>query len=624
MPVRFILVLFILGYHTVFGQVADNISTEPIKVEINLKSEHDRAVPVQITLPSDLQKPLGRRDVLRFQFPKTIPGTYTILDYGRFISHFTVTDPQGQLLDVEQTGINTWEISARGRVRTPHTIRYNAHSTFTTPVDSNLVIEPAGTLFERNHAYVINHSGLIGFFDNGENRPYELVYVRPEEMYGATTLPALSRGSRRDTYYAPSYHFLVDNPLMYCIPDTVNMNVGNVRVTVATCSRGSLIRSRFIANEISDILFAIEDYFGGVLPVDRYAFLIYINDGMYQTRSYGALEHSYSSLYTLMDFPAETISDIMKRFVAHEFFHIITPLNIKSEAVKYFDYMNPQMDSHLWMYEGVTEYKSGLVLYTGGMYDLDEFFSWIGSKMRDADRFRSDVPLTKLSRYCLDKYSDQFYSFYNRGALVGLSLDLKLISLSGGTMNLMDLMDRLSIKYGRDKAFKDDELFDAIGEAGFHELKAFLELHVADTVPLPISELLSSVGVVYDPTVMLEEVSVGFTPRDINYDGEFFYLARGDGLNSFGEAMGFEVGDIIKKWNHKEVTLMTINEIFGAFIFSAKPGDALHVVVERDGTEIELQGIVLPVKVERNHGIRLDEHATDEQKALRSAWLRKR
>jgi len=613
-----VLTAFFIGLSPVIAQ-----QLSPVLVSVDLVAEQNGKVPVEITVPEDLRNRMGRRDVLTFHFPKTIPGTYTVLDYGRFIHDFTVRDAAGNAFEVTRVNNNSFEIKSSGRARIPHKITYNAQSTWTTTVDTNIVIEPAGTLYEAGHAYVINHGGLIGFFDQGESRTYEVRYNKPYKMHGATTLSALERSANTDHFIASDYHFLVDNPIMYCEPDTVKMTVGNVVVTVATCSRGSDIRSRFIANEISDILFAIEEYFGGVLPVDHYAFLVYISDELYLSKSYGALEHSFSSFYTLIDLPAETISEIMRRFVAHEFFHIITPLNIQSEEIMYFDYMNPQMSKHLWLYEGVTEYKAGHVQYTGNLIDLDEFLEWIADKMRAADRFRNDVPFTEVSKHCLDYHADQFHNFYNKGALIGMCLDLQLNILSDGEMNLMTLMDRLTDLYGPDRAFKDEELFEVIASLSYPDVEEFLKDHVAGIQPLPIESLLKQVGIAYSPESIVEEISVGFTPRDINYDGEYFFLARDEGLNDFGRVMGFEVGDIFKSWNHREVNIMTINEVFGSFVLSAKPGDALRVEVIRDGEVISLQGIVLPVMMEREHGLKLMEETTEKQDKLRAAWLRK-
>ncbi len=73
------------------------------------------------------------------------------------------------------------------------------------------------------------------------------------------------------------------------------------------------------------------------------------------------LEHSYSSLYYMPEMPIEEMNQQLRDFAAHEFFHIVTPLTIHSKEIQDFDFNNPKMSQHLWMYEGMTEYFAGSV-----------------------------------------------------------------------------------------------------------------------------------------------------------------------------------------------------------------------------------------------------------------------
>ena len=74
----------------------------------------------------------------------------------------------------------------------------------------------------------------------------------------------------------------------------------------------------------------------------------------------GALEHGNSSFYVLPDFGDSTFTSMIKRVALHEFMHIFTPLNLHSEQIGNFDYVEPKMSKHLWLYEGVTEYFANL------------------------------------------------------------------------------------------------------------------------------------------------------------------------------------------------------------------------------------------------------------------------
>jgi predicted metalloprotease with PDZ domain len=111
---------------------------------------------------------------------------------------------------------------------------------------------------------------------------------------------------------------------------------------------------------------ALEKFFNG-LPVLSYQFLYYFEDPEKGPKGkgdggYGALEHSYSSLYFLPETALEpNLHSMVNEVSSHEFLHILTPLNLHSEEIENFDFVNPKMSQHLWLYEGVTEYFAHLV-----------------------------------------------------------------------------------------------------------------------------------------------------------------------------------------------------------------------------------------------------------------------
>lgn len=111
--------------------------------------------------------------------------------------------------------------------------------------------------------------------------------------------------------------------------------------------------------------------FIGFAPVERYVFLMAFLDresmARNRFRSMGALEHSYSSLYTL---PAmRGALDDLAREVAHEFMQILTPLHLKSTVMAAFDYSIPTTDQHVWLYEGVTEWSADMRRLRAGPTD---------------------------------------------------------------------------------------------------------------------------------------------------------------------------------------------------------------------------------------------------------------
>ena len=135
--------------------------------------------------------------------------------------------------------------------------------------------------------------------------------------------------------------------------------------------------------------------------------------------------------------PEQTIDQMnqqLRDFAAHEFFHIVTPLNIHSEEIGSFDFNDPKMSKHLWMYEGMTEYFAGSVQVKYGLVSPEQYLQMISQKIQIAGQFPRDLPFTELSLGALDEHADKYYNVYQKGALIGAALDIELRFLSNGSL----------------------------------------------------------------------------------------------------------------------------------------------------------------------------------------------
>ena len=189
-----------------------------------------------------------------------------------------------------------------------------------------------------------------------------------------------SNNDSTDFYEMPNYRELADAPILYTIPDTSKLLIGGAEILISVYSPNKTVNSKFVAKNISELLEAQKSFLGGSFPIKKYAFLIYLTEGLEGSGYQGALEHSYSSLYFLPEMPDEEIllkelAQEIRDVASHEFFHIITPLNIHSNEIHNFDFNNPKMSKHLWLYEGVVEYFSGLMQVQYGLLSEDEYRS---------------------------------------------------------------------------------------------------------------------------------------------------------------------------------------------------------------------------------------------------------
>lgn len=572
----------------------------------------------------ELITPKVKSEEIEFQMPKMVPGTYAIYDFGRLLSDFKAFDQKGNPLTIEKMDDNRWKIKNAKKL---FKITYSVEDSFDSQL-KNMMFEPAGTNFEPNENFVLNTFGVFGYLENMKEMPFDINIKRPANMYGATAL--VNKGKdNTDKFVTENYFNLSDMPIMYAKPDTTNLMLGGAEIQVSVYSPGQKVTSKEIMNELKPIFLAQKDYLGGKLPVKKYAVIVYLTKQIGQSGSIGALEHSYSTLLYLLDGNLKGLSQTLKDVVAHEFFHIVTPLNIHSEEIGNYDFINAKMSKHLWMYEGCTEYAAQHVQVKHGLMPTNDFMKVIGDKMRGSDRHNNDLSFTDMSLCCLDKCKDEYGNVYQKGALIGMLLDIKLRSLSKGKYGTQELMSDLAKKYGKDKSFKDAELFDEITKISkFPEIRAFFKDYVEGTKPLPYKEYLALVGMDYKEKTTSKQNLMGIGRGNIQPHGEGrMAISDETKLDDFGKAMGFKNGDVIMTWNGTDFINAGIQEARGAFM-QAKEGSDITVAVLRSNergekSEVFLKGKVMTKDRESKHGVSLMTNATAEQLAMRKAWINK-
>ena len=473
-----------------FACTLDVLSNERYHYTIDLRNSKDDRVTVTL-LPPALND-----DVIIFNIPKIVPGTYSISDFGAYISNFKAVDKQGQVLETEKIDVNRWRIHG---VKKLQSITYEVDDTFDAMDKGDVVFEPAGTNIETNKNFLLNTFGFAGYFDGMKHLPFELKIEKPAGFYGSTSLRSTSSSDSVDTFHIANYMELADSPIMYNKPDTTVLKLGNTEILISVYNESGRVTSRPIADNLKELLEAQRRYLGGKLPVDKYAFLIYVPGKIGLSKAYGALEHMNSSVYFLPEMPAAKFSQQVRDIASHEFFHIVTPLNIHSEEIGDFDYIEPKMSKHLWLYEGVTEYFASHVQAYEKLLSPEQYLKKLDEYIRISKKQYNDtLAFTEMSAEVLTKHAEEYGNVYQKGALIGLVLDLKLRELSKGNYGVRNLMQDLSTTYGKNHSFKDDALFDKIAELTFPEIRTFFRRFVEGNEPLPLEDCLAKVGISYN------------------------------------------------------------------------------------------------------------------------------
>lgn len=568
-----------------------------------------------------LETPAIKESKIIYNMPKIVPGTYQIYDFGQYVMDFQAFDANGKSLYVNRLDDNRWEIHDADKMKK---IAYWVEDTWDADVDE-LVFEPGGTNIEEKENVVLNNHGFFGYFDNMKSLTYELNITRPADFFGSTGLTNISTTGNTDKFTIDNYMDLVDSPIMYNQPDTVTFKIAETSILVSVYSKNKVAPAEVLAKDIKDILEAQKEYLGGKLPVDKYAFIIYLYEGVSGSGGSGALEHSYSSFYYLPEMDPARLSGFLVDVAAHEFFHIVTPLNIHSEEIGNFDYINPKMSKHLWLYEGVTEYFANHVQVYQNMITPEAYFDVLMDKMATAESFKDDLPFTKMSLGALDAHQDQYMNVYNKGALIGLCLDILIREQTSGKKGLKDLMLMLSEEYGKEVSFKDDELFDKIAQLISPELRAFFANYVEGSKPLPFEEVLAKVGVDFKTDVTIKEVGFGGATIGFNMETQRLFVMDVADLNKFGKKLKMKINDEIIAINGKELTLDNLEDVIIDYQTNTKDGEKVEILVARKvkgkTTQVLLKAKAIQTEATQDYYMAINPNATEQQVQLRKTWL---
>ena len=591
---RFLVLLLagLLGAATVRAQ------SSPLTYVVDVRSQDDLFhVEVEVT-------DLTRANAV-YQFAATAPGTYQVMDIGRFVRSFEALDASGKTLPVKKVGVNQWRL---GKPRQTRRLRYTIAETWDTPVKDHPVYRMCGTSIEADHV-LFNAHCVVGYFTGQQARPLRLRFERPANWQAGTALETDADGF----YAARSFDHAVDSPVLLGRLTQARTKVGETEVALYCYSKTDLIKADTLLGAMRRMLGAAQQFLVK-LPVPRYVFLYHFEDV-----DNGAWEHSYSSEYVIGEdsLSPKFLAGIVST-AAHEFFHIITPLNLHSEVIERFNFVNPTGSEHLWLYEGVTEWASDLMQLRGGTLPLDVYLSELSAKVEYDHYVDTTYALSRLGlKSFTDEGQQQYGNIYQRGAVTAALLDLRLLELSGGRRGLREVLLELTKRYGPNKPFAEKGFIEEFTRLTYPEIGDFFARYVRAAEPLPLTAYFSKIGIDYrryyrtGKTVPSLNAAFTLTPDSI------FIVRPGDSARAFG----MMENDRLLRLNEVPVTAENFS-LEATRIKKAGIGTAFTLTVRRKGQERLLRGRVQGVPEKKSFYFFPDPAATPEQLALRAVWLR--
>lgn len=383
----------------------------------------------------ELEASQVRAESLRLAMPAWAPGSYLIRDFARHVQDVEAVDGRGRALVVERVDKQSWRVATKGasKVRFRYKVYANDLSVQTSHLDAT-------------HGFA-NGTSLFVYVEGAKGLPATLKIQPPRGWKVDIALPR----SGPNTFAARDYDELVDAPFECGTHRTLEFRALGKRHRVAIYGRGNEDAER-IAKDLRAIVEEEGALFGG-LPYDEYLFILHLVD-----KGQGGLEHrgSNTSLVERFTFqPGKKYEDFLA-LEAHEFFHAWNVKRLRPAVLGPFDYAKEVHTTLLWAMEGVTSYYDHLVLARAGLISEEryrEFLAETITKLRQQPgRFVLSLSqssfLTWVKLYKQDaNWINSGVSYYLKGELVALVLDLAIRDRTEGKKSLDDVMRALYRKY---------------------------------------------------------------------------------------------------------------------------------------------------------------------------------
>lgn len=447
--------------------------------------------------------------------PAWIPGSYLIRDFSRHIHQLTARTGRTELA-IKKIDNHTWQIAPCSRRLT---VSYRVYAWDLSVRCAHL---------DQTHGF-FNGTSVFLKVHGRETQPC-IVSIEP----GATTrnwrvytsLKRARRGGqttaphRFGLYEAPNYDALVDHPVEMGTPHVETFTVCGAKHEMVFTGVLPNVDFKRIARDTAKIcetqirFFEPQSHRAPFLDsADHYVFMTYVTG-----KDYGGLEHRASTalVASRQDLPVvgnEERSEGYTGFlglVSHEYFHTWNVKRIKPQAFVPYDLSRPNLTSLLWIFEGFTSYYDDLMLLRAGVVDEADYLQLLSKTItsvhRGPGRLRqtvADSSFDAWNRYYRQDESavNNIVSYYTKGSLVALALDLSIRNATGNRKSLDNVMRLMWDRYGRrfytarQRGVQEDEFATLLRQATGVDLQAFIEKATESTDDLPLAALLAKQGV---------------------------------------------------------------------------------------------------------------------------------
>lgn len=448
--------------------------------------------------------------------PVWTPGSYLVRDFERHVQDFAVVDAAtNRPLAWSKLNKNSW------RITTDRAKDWRA----TYRVYANELSVRTSELNDR-HAFW-NNATLLMYLDGLLQADSKLVINPPAGWNIATGLPAVA--GQLNTFSAENFDVLYDSPVEVGQFKTLTFEVKGVPHRIVIDGEGNYDTER-MRRDVQKIVEAEVELMGGEIPYHDYTFILHAHPV-----GGGGLEHlnSTSLIVTRFSFQPDSNYVNFLSLVAHEFFHLWNVKRIRPDALGPFDYNRENYTKLLWVAEGITSYYENVALLRAGFINDKEFLGSMAGTIRDVQSKPGRLLMSAeeasfdawVKYYRQDENSaNSQISYYDKGTLLGMLLDVQIRKMSNGVRSLDDVMRYLYTEYFKKNRNYTPADFQRVCERmATGSLEDFFARFVRGRDELAYDAILGGVGLRLDTTGGAERTYLG---ADLGQDNDRLIIRR--------------------------------------------------------------------------------------------------
>jgi predicted metalloprotease with PDZ domain len=531
---------------------------------------------------------------------------YQIRDFAQNVRGFQATDFQHHPLPVRKIDKTTWRVSNAGDG---------------LDVEYDIFADqpgPYGAQFNSEHAF-LNLAEVLAYPTDARQWQATVTFTQlPSHWQIATALHGQQPEAHGNLeFVAEDYDQLVDSPVEVGSFRETEFQLGGATYRIVVDAAAADYDMKALQGAIRKIVAAEVDWMKD-RPFDEYLFIYHFPHG---NNGGGGMEHSYC---TAIDLAADRLKEDpleLPRVTAHEFFHLWNVKRIRPASLEPVDYVHENYTRALWFSEGVTNTVQEILLLRAGILGQREYLAEMANEirtlqLRPAHRTQSAEEASLdawLEKYSVYRSPERSISYYNKGEVLGVLLDLAIRRESNGQKSLREVFQWMNQHYARQGRFFDDSegVRVAVEEVTGKDFGWFFRAYVAGLEELPYDDLLATVG------YKLVQVKTQAPAAGIDSvrNSKRQVLVVGVEPGSEAQRAGVAPGDVILQLNGKDVT-----SDLEILIATMHAGDTIKLkIADSKGTrEIKIK---LAGREEDDVSIAESATVTPQQRARRAAWF---